>query len=52
MHSKGVKKLGDPIPHVERASLHGVWWNANDRRNLVDRSAVVIDEIYDLTMRG
>jgi hypothetical protein len=52
MHSEGVKKLCDPVPRVERASLHGAWWNANDRRDLVDRSAVVIDEIYDLTMRG
>src|SRR6266480_501924 len=52
MHSKGIKKLCDPVPRVEHTSLHGVWWNANDRRDLVDRSAVVIDEIYDLTMRG
>ena len=52
MHSEGVKKLRDPVSRVEHASLHGAWWNANDRRDLVDRSAVVIDEIYDLTMRG
>ena len=52
MHSKGFKKLCDPVPRVEHTSLHGAWWNANDRRDLVDRSAVVIDEIYDLTMRG
>ena len=52
MHSEAAEKLCDPISRVEHASLHGAWWDSNDRRDLVDRSSVVVNEIYDLAMRG
>ena len=52
MHSEAPENPCDPIPRVEHARLHGAGWNASDRRDLLDRSPVVVNEVNDLTMHG